>query len=722
MVINTLNRAHSLPSAIEGCLRQRYPEFEIVVVNGPSLDATPQILEAFGDAIVARSCDLANLSASRNIGIAAATGEIVCFLDDDAVPEPNWLDALVGAFDPPHVGVVGGYIRDHTGVTYQSRVTACDVLGQSRDFTDPFSATTALKQLENWFLSPTGANVAYRRVALQEVNGFDEAFAYFLDETDISLRIQRAGWEARFAPDAQVHHKYAPSHLRDVHGTPKTLLPSATSKAYFCRRHALPILGDSIVESHLESYFDHLRKSNRVHRAKGRISPNQERELNRQVIEGLQRGRELALRPPSLQEFPRTARRKVRSERSLRSRSEPHLRIALSCEHLDAGKGGGIATWTLETARLLAARGHEITLITQGEGHSTVDFEEGVWVHRVTPNSKNLLGRLQLSSGQSPAFSQAVSNEVLRTHLQRGLDLLSTPIWGAQGWCSENLGMLPVVHSLHTPLEIERSYGRQLARGENDIAQLERNIFKSGQLLANSHAIVEDYLDRFGARDGEIRVVHHTLSDLRDGMTRKLRDESRIQILFVGRRERRKGVIEFCEAISPLLEAYKNLHLLGISKDSGDQASNEAVERLRATAASHGFDERCVWRDGAGRSEILQAYSDADIVACPSHYESFGLVALEAMIFGVPTVACKIGGLPEVVSDGETGLLATPGSIHELRTALDRLICDRSFRAILGHNARIRYETKFHPSVILPQLERFYRDLVSSAGVNKSSA
>ena len=96
VVICTLNRANGLIETLE-CLRhQNYDNFEVVVVNGPSTDNTEEVLAPWADRIRLQRCRVPNLSVSRNIGIRAASGEVVAFIDDDALPEFDWIaQALV---------------------------------------------------------------------------------------------------------------------------------------------------------------------------------------------------------------------------------------------------------------------------------------------------------------------------------------------------------------------------------------------------------------------------------------------------------------------------------------------------------------------------------------------------------------------------------------------------------------------------------------------------
>ena len=131
IVINTLNRGSLLADAIRGVLQLDYPSFELIVVNGPSTDHSEQVLEGWRGTIKHLRCDVPNLSVSRNVGIAAADGEIVAFLDDDAVPHPRWLRYLSRHYADPSTGGVGGYTVDNTGVRWQVRKTVCDRFGNA---------------------------------------------------------------------------------------------------------------------------------------------------------------------------------------------------------------------------------------------------------------------------------------------------------------------------------------------------------------------------------------------------------------------------------------------------------------------------------------------------------------------------------------------------------------------------------------------------------------
>src|SRR5262249_25832516 len=119
VVVNTYNRGESLRQTLRSFRHQTYDRFEGVVVNGPSTDGTAAVLAEFAGAVRAYDCPAPHLSRSRNLGIEHAAGDVVAFIDDDAIPEPDWIESLVAAYDEPRVGGAGGIVYDHTGVRLQ---------------------------------------------------------------------------------------------------------------------------------------------------------------------------------------------------------------------------------------------------------------------------------------------------------------------------------------------------------------------------------------------------------------------------------------------------------------------------------------------------------------------------------------------------------------------------------------------------------------------------
>ena len=113
------------------------------------------------------------------------------------------------------------------------------------------------------------------------------------------------------------------------------------------------------------------------------------------------------------------------------------------------------------------------------------------------------------------------------------------------------------------------------------------------------------------------------------------------------------------------------------------------------------------------REDLLARYAASDLVVVPSRYESFGLTALEAMIFAKPCVASDAGGLGEVVSHGETGLLVPPGDPAALAAALLRLVGDAALRMTMGTAGRRRYEAGFTAAEMARRAEAWFSSLLN---------
>ena len=211
IIINTLNRAPLLDRTLRSLQWLHYAgEFEVIVVNGPSTDNSEDVIAAWGRSIRVARCALPNLSVSRNIGICLACGEIVAFIDDDAIPEPEWLTQLAAAYDRDEIGGVGGIVYDQTGYAFQYEYSTANRLGNA-NWTAKKSAEHLCFPGSFEFPYIQGTNASFRRSALLEVGGFDEEIEYYLDETELCCRLIDAGYVVRQVANAFVHHKFAPS-------------------------------------------------------------------------------------------------------------------------------------------------------------------------------------------------------------------------------------------------------------------------------------------------------------------------------------------------------------------------------------------------------------------------------------------------------------------------------------------------------------------------------
>lgn len=231
------------PTFLERCLtglgQLFYPEFEIIVVADPAGVAAVAAM-GWRDRIKTVPFDEANISAARNAGIAQAAGTIVAFIDDDAVPEPTWLDHLSGPFTDPAISAAGGYVRGRNGISFQWRGRLVDRLGYKHEIAHAGDAPFVPEAGEGLAVKTEGTNCAFRREVLSGLGGFDPAFRFYLDETDLNMRLAKAGRRTALVPMAQVHHGYAASDRRGGDRTPTDLGEIGASSMVYWRKHAPP--------------------------------------------------------------------------------------------------------------------------------------------------------------------------------------------------------------------------------------------------------------------------------------------------------------------------------------------------------------------------------------------------------------------------------------------------------------------------------------------------
>ncbi len=164
-------------------------------------------------------------------------------------------------------------------------------------------------------------------------------------------------------------------------------------------------------------------------------------------------------------------------------------------------------------------------------------------------------------------------------------------------------------------------------------------------------------------------------------------------ILFVGRIEPLKGVDTLLRAmalVAPKIPHWQedlSVIIIGGAPGAGVEQTNSELARLQQLRAELGIEELVTFQGAQDQDTLVYYYSAAEMVVMPSHYESFGMVALEAMACGTPVVASKVGGLAFSVQDGETGFLVPGGDPAALAGRIEQLLTDEQLRRRLGQQA-----------------------------------
>jgi glycosyltransferase involved in cell wall biosynthesis len=698
VVINTYNRAGSLRNALRSLQFQTYRDFEVIVVNGPSTDDTERVLSEFSEVIRVGNCPETNLSKSRNIGIALSSGEVVAFIDDDAIAEPQWLAAIACGYDSAKIGGVGGIVYDYTGYTLQYNRLCCDRLGEPHaDLSAPFSAQNTRDA--DPFFHLLGANSSFRRECLVEIGGFDEEFDYYLDETEVCMQIIDRGYVLRSVDQAAVHHKFLASHLRTEGKFLHHPYSAVKNRAYFGLRNRSARQPFQKVMELSRAFAGRLQADGRLAANDGRLSqqdlPAYEKEIHEGLIAGIDQGlhgarRSADLPPPCPDRFLPFATVMP---------ADPRLTICFVSREFPPCGGIGRFTWDL--ARGIAVRGHEVHLITASDIHNRVDREEDVWVHRIQPEET---GAWKAAAARLPlrvvSWAEAVHREVGRIAETRNIDLVSAPVWDCEGLFCHLDDSLRTVLTLHTTLYTLSETDPAWAALRDLPARLEmerRIVSEAPCMTAPSHAILEKVQKNYQFRADPERavVVPHGTPD-RAGTYKSQRNDDRVRVLFVGRLERRKGVDTLMKAAMRLAPRYPRAEFIFVGDDTiaGDNGKTYRAWFEEQFGRQLGR-ERVVFKGKVSEDELYRNYADCDVFCAPSRFESFGLILIEAMMFAKPVIACSVGGMSEIVEHGGNGFLAPVDDVDALTKYLAELIASAEMRQRFGRRSRALFESNF---------------------------
>jgi glycogen synthase len=283
-------------------------------------------------------------------------------------------------------------------------------------------------------------------------------------------------------------------------------------------------------------------------------------------------------------------------------------------------------------------------------------------------------------------------------------------------------------HSLepHRPWKVE-----QLGTAYHASSWIEATAYQNADgVVAVSESMRADVHELYGVPDYRIRVIPNGI-DLdqyratpdRAVLARYHIDPAKPYLLFVGRITRQKGIIHLVNALQHLRSSVQVVLCAGApdTEEIGKEMAAKVEQARRATA------NPILWiQQMLPREDVIPLYSQAALFVCPSVYEPFGIINLEAMACGTPVVASAVGGICEVVVPGETGLLVpfeargptdfepkdTAGFARDLAAAIDQLLGDPERRAAMGVKARERVERYFSWASVARRTLDFYRELM----------
>ncbi len=298
-------------------------------------------------------------------------------------------------------------------------------------------------------------------------------------------------------------------------------------------------------------------------------------------------------------------------------------------------------------------------------------------------------------------------------------DLVHGHTWYAAmaGFMGKMLYGIPFVSTVHSLEPLRPWKEEQLGRSYHLTAWIEKVALEAAdRVIAVSTQSKGEILANFPIPEERIRVIHNGI-DLKVWKhsqavaTRKAFGIDGDYILFVGRTSRQKGMVHLLEAMK-YVDPGVRLVCCTSAPDT-KEIEEEIAAKVKETP-------RCLWINTLLREEqYIELYSNCVSFACPSVYEPFGIINLEAMACERPVVASAVGGIPEVVVPEKTGFLVPPGDAKALADALNRVLRNRDMARQFGLAGRKRVEDHFSWTSIAAKTKTMYEELLAERAAKK---
>lgn len=357
---------------------------------------------------------------------------------------------------------------------------------------------------------------------------------------------------------------------------------------------------------------------------------------------------------------------------------------------------GGIARVVHDLSKRLIKDGHEVTVVTYRDNADVPEYEndKGVNVYRVDnymihPN--NFIDWImQLNFNMLSKATEIINKE-------GGFDVIHAHDWLVTYAAKslKNAYDIPIVATIHAT-EAGRNSGihDETQRYINDTEWL--LTYEATEVIVNSNYMKNEIQRLFGLPFDKINVISNgiNLSNFtgieRDYDFRRqyAMDNEKI-ILYVGRLVYEKGVQHLIAAMPKILSNYNDAKLI-IAGRGG------MMDELRAEASNLGLNDKIYFTGYLNSKQVQKMYKCADVAVFPSTYEPFGIVALEAMLAGVPTVVSDVGGLDEIVTHGVDGMKSYAGNANSIADSVTALLYDHQLATNVSKKAKQKVKDQFN--------------------------
>ncbi|WP_218082059.1 glycosyltransferase [Anthocerotibacter panamensis] len=382
---------------------------------------------------------------------------------------------------------------------------------------------------------------------------------------------------------------------------------------------------------------------------------------------------------------------------------------------------GGQNIYVREVGLALARLGYSVDLFTRCEHPNLapiVHHAPGCRTIRLTAGPLRFIDRMDLYEYLGDFVAAFVS---FQQEQRRNYAVLHTHYWDS-AWVGLQLKArlgLPLVHTNHSLGAIKYQATEEWHHNAPIRLAVERQVLEEADCVVATSPQEAADLRRLVSLQGQIRVIPCGTDIERFGLLDRAQAREQLgipgstrMVLYAGRFDPRKGIDTLVQAVALLPEdllRHLRLYLVGGSRHVGPD--HQERERIGVLVTQLGLEAVTVFTGRLPQVDLALYYAAADVCVVPSHYEPFGLVALEAMASGTPVIASDVGGLPFTVVPKETGALVPPADAAALALALTQVFIHPQVWQEYGRRARERVHTYFSWSAVATQLAQLFQGL-----------
>ena len=378
--------------------------------------------------------------------------------------------------------------------------------------------------------------------------------------------------------------------------------------------------------------------------------------------------------------------------------------------------GGGIGSYVASIAPALATRGNEVHVLSCIAGQRHRDYLDAkVHIHRRGLINIPELGkaeRILKLPGTAWRFQTGISTFFEYRQLGVNFDVIEYPDWGAEGWLFAMMHTKPLVAHLHTPLMLIRRYNKQeINRDVRYSSFLEAFSANRSDLINTTTSLLYNELKEIGwLRDSNVKILSYPIDWQRWENTRPI-EETQPTVLFLGRLEYRKAPEVLVKALSLVQEKVPEVNALFVGKSNGLCDGIPYHEWIKNFSGDRKY---CQILGPIPRHKLIDIFSRTRVLVMPSRFDSFGLVAAEAMAAGRPVVVSEASGISELVRSNNIGRVVSTEDPLSLAEALCPFLENIKYAAEVGKRAKNVAQSVLDPIRIAAKREILYKKAIEN--------